>query len=392
MCRKKPERSYPSRAARKNDQKRSPSCRTKECKVFSHKTPECKVFLHKRESQESSRKMKIASVRLDNETILAPLAGITNLPFRLIAKSAGCGLVCSEMVSANGLVYKSHKTERLLDSRPEERPLSVQIFGYDPDIMAEAAAMIEARGADILDINFGCSVRKILKSGSGSALMKDPRKAEAILRAVRDAIKVPLTIKIRSGWDKTGTQASEIARIAEGCGVDAIAVHPRTATQGFSGHADWSVIAAVKRLVSIPVIGNGDIVAPEDAVRMKQETGCDAVMIGRAAIGNPWIFSQVLSLFRGETPKPLTLPMRHEAMLRYLRASVRYIGEEHACRMMRSRLGWFTKGLPHSSRFRESVKLLSSEEEAVRRINAYMAAIMEDGRGPESGGENEISD
>jgi nifR3 family TIM-barrel protein len=230
----------------------------------------------------------------DNPTILAPLAGITNLPFRRIAKRGGAGIVCSEMISANGLVHRSQKTYQMLDTHPDEKPLSVQIFGSDPAIMAEAAKIVEASGsADILDINFGCSVRKILKSGAGAALMKIPDKARAILKAVRNAIRIPLTIKIRSGWDASGKDAMLISQIAQDCGVDAIAVHPRTASQGFSGKADWAIIAEVRKSVSIPVIGNGDIVSPEDAIRMTDMSGCDAVMIGRAAIGNPYIFSQI---------------------------------------------------------------------------------------------------
>jgi len=212
--------------------------------------------------------MKIGTVTLDNNVILAPLAGITNLPFRLMAKQAGCGLVCSEMVSSHGLVYKSGKTEQMLDSAAEEKPLSVQIFGARPDIMAEAAAMVEAMGADILDINFGCAVRKVVKTGSGVALMNTPEIAQALLKAVRKTIRIPLTIKIRSGWDASGEQALHIARIAEDCGVDAVAVHPRTARQLFSGRADWSIIAAVKEKVAIPVIGNGDIFSAGDAVNM----------------------------------------------------------------------------------------------------------------------------
>ncbi len=201
----------------------------------------------------------IGAVQLDNFTVLAPLAGITNLPLRLLAKEAGCGLVYSEMVSAHGLVNRSSKTSKILNSTPAEKPLTVQIFGSDPDIMAEAAGMVAAVGADIVDINFGCAVRKILKSGSGAALMRDPRKAEVLLKAVRQVLKVPLTIKIRSGWDKSGCQAFEIAALAQDCGVDAIAVHPRYGTQGFGGRADWSIIRKIKRMLSIPVIGNGDI-------------------------------------------------------------------------------------------------------------------------------------
>ena len=321
--------------------------------------------------------MKIGSVSLDNNTILAPMAGITNLPFRLLAKEEGCGLVCSEMLSANGLAYGAAKTERLMDSRPEEKPLSVQIFGSYPSIMSDAAARVESSGADILDVNFGCSVRKILKTGSGSALMKSPEKAEAILKAIRRSIKIPMTIKIRSGWEPSGNQAILISEIAESSGADAIAVHPRTAPQGFRGQSNWDIITAVKSRISIPVIGNGDIVEPEDALRMLDETGCDAVMIGRAVIGNPWIFSQVLSLLRREDVKPVDISDRFEAMIRFLRASVAYFGEKNACFMMRGRLGWFSKGLPHSSAFRESLKQISSESEALDIIQSYRDYIEE---------------
>jgi tRNA-dihydrouridine synthase B len=315
--------------------------------------------------------MQIGSLTLENNTILAPLAGITNLPFRLLAKEAGCGLVCSEMISSHGLVYKSEKTEKMLDSTPEEKPLSVQLFGARPDFMAEAAAIVESSGADVVDINFGCSVRKILKSGSGAALMRTPDLAEDILTAVRRAIRIPLTIKIRSGWDASGGQAIHISRIAENCGVDAVAVHPRTAAQLFGGRADWSVIAAVKAQVSIPVIGNGDIMSAGDAVRMLDETGCDGVMIGRKAIGDPAIFSRVVARINGEKDVEEGFAGRFDLMISYLRASVKYLGEEQACRMMRSRLGWFTKGMHKSSQFREAIKQLSSEAEGIELINAY---------------------
>jgi nifR3 family TIM-barrel protein len=315
--------------------------------------------------------MQIGSLTLENNTILAPLAGITNLPFRLLAKEAGCALVCSEMISSHGLVYKSEKTEKMLDSTPEEKPLSVQLFGARPDIMAEAAAIVESSGAEVVDINFGCSVRKIIKTGSGAALMRTPELAQDLLKAVRRAIRIPLTIKIRSGWDASGEQAVHISRIAENCGVDAVAVHPRTAGQLFSGRADWSIIAAVKAKVSIPVIGNGDIMSAGDAVRMLEETGCDGVMIGRKAIGDPDIFSRVVARINGEEEGEDGFARRFDLMSRYLRASVKYIGEEQACRMMRSRLGWFTKGMHKSSKFREAIKHLSSEKEGVELINAY---------------------
>ncbi len=315
--------------------------------------------------------LTIGTVKLANPLIMAPLAGITDLPFRLIAKEAGCGLVCSEMISANGLLHQSLKTFRMLDSNPDEKPLSVQIFGSDPAIMAEAARIAADSGADILDINFGCSVRKVVKTGSGAALMRTPDLAKAILTAVRNAISIPLTIKIRSGWDRSGDQAVDIARIAAECGVDAIAVHPRSATQGFSGHADWALIRRVKQTLEIPVVGNGDIKRPQDVVEMFRQTECDGVMIGRTAIGHPWIFSQALDCLSGKTPEPIGPDRLKNTMIRYLDASTDYYGETVASRMMRSRLGRFVKGLPCNARFRESIKHIESRSDAVLQINDY---------------------
>jgi tRNA-dihydrouridine synthase B len=319
--------------------------------------------------------MRIGSVVLDNPTVLAPLAGITNLPFRLMAKKAGCGLVCSEMISSNGLVYGSRRTREMLNSAPEEKPFSVQLVGSDPHIMAEAARIAESSGADIVDINFGCSVKKILKSGGGAALMKTPEKAEALLSNVRQAIQIPLTIKMRTGWDPSGREAFELGLIAEACGVDAVTVHPRTATQQFRGCADWSIIAEIKRRVSLPVIGNGDICSAEDASNMFRTTGCDAVMIGRKAIGQPWIFSQVISRLRGQDTPVENLIQRFEVMSAFLKASVHYFGEERACRMMRSRLGWFVKSIPHSSQFRESIRHVSNQQEAEAHIRAFQSEV-----------------
>lgn len=323
--------------------------------------------------------MKIGALPLENNLVFAPLAGISNLPLRLLAKEAGSGLVCSEMISANGLVYNSGKTRRLMDSVPGEKPLSIQIFGSDPHLTAEAAQIVEACGADVLDINFGCAVKKVVKTGSGVALMRTPELATRLLTAVRKAVRIPLTIKIRSGWETDGRQALEIARIAEDCGVDAVAVHPRTAGQGFGGCANWPLIREVKQAVSIPVIGNGDIITPGDALRMLERTGCDGIMVGRAAIGNPLIFSRILGVLSGKDPGPPSLDLTFSLMERYAEDSIRYLGETQACPMMRSRLNWFVKGLPFAKRFRESIRHLSSRAEVLERIEAYRSQLSSHG-------------
>ncbi len=325
--------------------------------------------------------MQIGTVTLANNLVFAPLAGISNLPLRLLAKEAGCGLVYSEMVSANGLVYGAAKTHQLMKSTPEEKPLAIQIFGSDPVMMADAARIAAAAGADMVDINFGCAVKKIVKTGAGVALMRTPDRAAALLRAVRDAIRVPLTIKIRSGWDRSGEEAFALLRIAETCGVDAVALHPRSASQGFRGQADWSLITALKAATDLPVIGNGDVQRAEDAVRMLSQTGCDAVMIGRAAIGNPFIFREIQDLLAGRRPAPPDAAARLRIMRRYVVDSVNYLGERPACLMMRSRLGWFVKGMHGCSAFRESIKKLESLEQALERIDAYEKVLLKAARG-----------
>ena len=315
--------------------------------------------------------MQIATLTLRNNLIFAPLAGISNLPLRLLAKEAGCGLVNSEMVSANGLVYGSAKTHQLMRSTPVEKPLAIQIFGSDPAMMADAAQMATTAGADVVDINFGCAVKKIVKTGAGVALMRTPDRAAALLRAVRQAVHIPLTIKIRSGWDRSGDQALTLLRIAQDCGVDALTIHPRSAAQGFRGRADWSLITRIKRAAHLPIIGNGDVECAADAIRMLDETGCDAIMIGRAAIGNPFIFSEILDLRAGRPSNPPGHPERLQIMRRYAIDSVNYLGERTACLMLRSRLGWFVKGLHGCSAFRESIKQLESLEQALHKIEAY---------------------
>lgn len=316
--------------------------------------------------------MKIGRLEIPGQTVLAPLAGITNLPFRIIVKDCGCALICAEMVSAAGLYYNGAKTVKMLEHDPAEHPISMQFFGASPAMAANAAKMIAAAGADIVDINFGCSVRKVLKTGSGSNLMREPQLAADIIKAARAAIPhKPLTIKIRSGWEPGGRQAVAIARMAEDLGVDAIAVHPRTAQQLFEGQADWNVIGMVKQAVKIPVIGNGDIKCAEDALHMISETGCDGVMVGRHAVDNPWIFAQINALLAGRPPYEPTLDDRFAMMRLYLTQSVKYLGEKTACHLMRGRLGWFVKGMPGNTRFKESIKLASQETEILDKIAEY---------------------
>ncbi|MEA2059097.1 MAG: tRNA dihydrouridine synthase DusB [Thermodesulfobacteriota bacterium] len=309
---------------------------------------------------------------MNGVSAMAPLAGITNLPFRLIVKQCGCPLVYTEMVSAKGLLYNSKKTFALLDSRKKDRPLNVQIFGSDPGDMADAAAIIQEKGCgDIIDINFGCSVKKVLKTGAGAALMQAPDRAAALLKAVRQRITLPLTIKIRSGWDCSGNQAAVIAQIAQDCGVDAVAVHPRTAQQGFRGKADWTIIKRIKQKLSIPVLGNGDIVTPELGVDMMKQTGCDGVMIGRAAMGNPFIFSALENLLNHNTWSKPSLEDIVSVMKTLLSAHVTYFGEKAGVKMMRSRLTWFAKGYPGAKDFRKNLTGIESCAHALDIINEF---------------------
>jgi len=327
--------------------------------------------------------MKIGPLFIENPLVLAPMAGFTDYPFRRIARRAGAGLVCAEMISAKGLVYGSGRTREMLFRSQEETPLSIQIFGSEPDVMADAAIMVEEAGADVIDINFGCSVRKILKSNAGSALMADPGLAEKIIRHVRKAVSIPLTIKMRSGWEASGDQAIRLARIAEDCGADAVCIHPRTARQGFSGKADWSLIRRVKLSVSIPVIGNGDVVRPEDVSAMMEQTGCDAVMIGRAAMGNPWIFGQALAHLKNETPVFVSIKTRFATMRKYLDDAISRYGEYRACRIMRSRLSRLAKGLPGASDFRKAVTKIESRNNALELLRQYEKDLCLMDHGPE---------
>ncbi len=315
--------------------------------------------------------MKIGSLLLSNPLIMAPMAGITNLPFRRIVKEMGCALVTTEMISATGLVRHSKKTEAFLESIPSERPLSVQLFGADPKTMAEAAVIATEMGADIIDINFGCPAKKVIKNGSGATLMRDIHLSRRLLVEVRKVVSIPLTIKIRTGWSSSGEEAFALAKIAEECGVDAVTIHPRTVAQKFGGISDWSLIGRIKEISDIPIIGNGDVKTPQDVLRMLSETGCDGIMIGRGAIGNPWLFRQSLDLLAGKTPSPVTLDTRKKIMLKHIDYAVEYWGEHHAAFILRGVLPKYVKSLPRCSRFREKVVQATTRQEAADIVCGY---------------------
>lgn len=314
--------------------------------------------------------MKIGNIEIKNSIALAPMAGVTDLPFRILCKEFGCGLMYTEMVSAKAILYKNKNTEPLLETNEDEHPIAVQIFGSDPDIMGDMAAKLsEERTFDIIDVNMGCPVPKIVNNHEGSALMKNPRLVGEIVHNIVSKVQKPVTIKIRKGFEESNVNAVEIAKIAEANGAAAVAVHGRTREQYYSGIADWSIIAQVKKAVGIPVIGNGDIKNALDAKRMLEETGCDGIMVGRAARGNPWIFRNIADyLEKGILNEAPDMEEIKKMIFRHAELLIKYKGEYTGIREMRKHVAWYTFGMPHSSVIRNKVNQTENLEELRRLI------------------------
>ena len=316
--------------------------------------------------------MEIRDIHISGRSVLAPLAGVADNAFRLMAKEGGASMVFSELISADGLVRDSEKTYRLMKFYPEERPIGIQLFGNDPDILAEAVCIVESIKPDVIDLNFGCPAKKVVRRGAGAALMRDLPKMRAIAQAVVRKTSFPVSAKIRSGWHENEMTAVDASRILEDAGVCWIAVHGRTGKMGFRGQADWGVIRDVKSSVSIPVIGNGDVKSPEDAKRMFDMTGCDLVMIGRGALGRPWLFDRIDHFLQtGKLKAEPSFRERIDICLRHYERALHLLGEERGVKEMRKHIGWYLKGMPMNSQIKQSVFLMNDPERVTSTLKEY---------------------
>ena len=323
-----------------------------------------------------SNKLKplvIGDITIEHPLALAPMAGVTDLPYRLLCKEQGAGMMCTEMVSAKGLYYGNRKSEPLMATDPKEIPVAIQIFGSDPEIMGQMAAKVNDGRFQMIDINMGCPVPKIVNNGDGSALMKNPELAGKVIKAVVDAVDIPVTVKIRKGFNDELINAPEMAQVAQENGAAAIAVHGRTREQYYSGEADWDIIREVKAAVQIPVIGNGDIFTPQDAKNLLEHTGCDAIMVGRGAQGNPWIFKRILHYLKtGELLPEPTAQERVEKALRHSQMLIAYKGEYIGIREMRKHMAWYMKGLPGAAELRGKLNYAETMAEMEALLNEYL--------------------
>ncbi|WP_314963284.1 tRNA dihydrouridine synthase DusB [Peptostreptococcus stomatis] len=316
--------------------------------------------------------MKFRDFEVENEVFLAPMAGVTDLPFRLICKELGCGLLYTEMINAKALCYDDKNTKKMLNILDEEHPVAVQIFGSEPEFMGKAAQILNDYPNEILDINMGCPAPKVVKNSDGSALMRNPKLAGQVLDQVVKNSKKPVTLKIRKGWDDNSINALEIAKIAEDCGICAITIHGRTREQYYSGQADWDIIGEVKSQISIPVIGNGDVTSVEDAIRIKDHTDCDAIMIGRGAQGNPWIFKRIDHYMKtGQLLDPPSKDEKIDIAIKHMDLAIKEHGEYVAVREMRKHIGWYLKGMKHSARFRDQINHMVTAKEVIDTLNQY---------------------
>ncbi len=312
----------------------------------------------------------IKEILQQNPVVAAPMAGVSDRPSRLIAREYGCGLVYTEMISAKALTYKNQKTYLLMNMKEEVQPVSMQIFGSEPDVMAEGARIMQEHGAQIIDINMGCPVPKVVNNGEGSSLMRTPEVAEAIVREMVKAVTVPITVKFRKGWDDTSVNAVDFAKRMEAAGASAVAVHGRTRMQYYSGKADWDIITQVKQAVGVPVIGNGDIFAPEDTKAMLEQTGVDGVMLGRGALGRPWLYGQTVDYLRtGTYDADPNMEVRRNIIWHHAQLLCEEKGEYIGMKEMRKHVAWYYKGLPHAARMRDNINKISTLEELDALLN-----------------------